>query len=193
MGAITVPRAAGAQNTPPVQTSVRLSRIAKVLSAQGLSDAVVGTRVHADAEAWTLSHWAAQSRAGKVLVEFRVEKLDGSHGEIDLVRIKKGNRHFIYDYKPVNLAELGRDPEFGAAFTAWLNDACDGDAAQFGFRHGANAMDPALRDFARERVSRQIHQHRAQLEAYRVAYARQLGDPRAEIPDPIVIPYWVWR
>lgn len=173
------------RNTPLMAT---LAEVAGEADRLGVSAAERGTLVHRIAELRTLYQHSGAIAAGQRLVEQSITT-DTGRVELDLVSVR-GDTHYIHDYKPINLAQVLKEP-WGNQFQAWLDQTHHGD---YRLVRSPNSMPEGLRKQYVTFLRGQVARHVSEIDAkgYRDLYAGARGLSTTQVRYSI-IPYWTWQ
>lgn len=175
------------------------TRVAGLAQDAGLDAVATGRIVHRMAELYTLYTKRQEVKAGKRLVEHRVNYVDSDgkerHIEIDAVIIK-GNKHYIRDYKPLNLAKFEKT-EQGQRWAKWMEKNVGPD---FREQIRMGELNPLLREDMPKDLRAALHRflrgevraYRDQLESYREVYMKTYGLRPENVPRPHVRPYFTY-
>lgn len=161
-----------------------------------LSPTESGKLVHRISELRTLHQHPDEVLDGARMAEQRIDVLlDGKwrRPEIDQV-IRRGDKHYIRDYKPVDLSKFEQTPA-GQRWSRWMENRLGKDfrrRIQNGRNPFVRGMPKETRIGLRDYLRAETRKHNVQLEGYRSAYTRALKlDP--EQVQTHVRPYYVFR
>lgn len=179
-----------------------LTRAATLAQQAGLDAAATGRIVHRAAEMRTMKLHPDEIVDGTRMAEQRIDYVDEDgqehHIEIDDV-IVRGDKHYIRDYKPLNLQAF-EETDAGRRWAEWMEANVGGDFRQR-IQAGSNPYDTGtseqpmpreiragLQDFLRTATE----QHKQQLDSYRELYAKARNIDGGQV-HTAVRPYFVYR
>ena len=161
----------------------------------GVGDRQVGTLVHRVAELRTLHRHPEDILDGTRFAEQRVpEEAGETYGEIDDI-IVRGEKYYIRDYKPVNLAEF-EDTEQGKQWAVLMEQELGEDFRdQIKGGHGpfVPEMPRDVRDSLRDFLAVKTREHQNQLEEYKDAFVAAHPKAKSDLTFTQVRPYFVYR
>ncbi len=164
------------------------SKIHDWCQESGCRPSVAGTLVHRFMELRTMHQHPDEVVAGLRKLEHRID-YQGGYKRLDGVLIR-GDTHYIYDYKPVNMADF-MQTEAGQTYIPLLEREFGADYPRKltgGIKHLPPDMRQAVHDFITETNAH----HRRQLEPYKYLYAQAAGLSDDQVKGHIR-PYFVYR
>lgn len=179
-----------------------LTRAATLAQQAGLDAAATGRIVHRVAEMRTMELHPDEIVDGTRMAEQRIDYIDEEgqehHIEIDDV-IVRGDKHYIRDYKPLNLQDF-EDTEAGQRWAEWMEANVGGDFRQR-IQAGSNPYDTGSSEQPMPREIRaglldllrnETEKHRQQLNGYCELYAKARDIDSGQVRTA-VRPYFIYR
>ncbi len=161
-----------------------------------LTPAEVGNIVHRIAELRTLYARPDEILEGVRLVEQRINFIkDGEqrHVEIDTV-IRRGDKHYLRDYKPINLGDFERT-EAGKQWAAWMESHIGKnfrERIKMGLNPFVKGQSKEIRDSLQEFLKEATKRHKEKLDKYRSLYI-EANNLNPQLVQVHVRPYFLYR
>lgn len=175
-----------------------LGYVSGVAQQAGADEQATGRLVHRIAELRTLAHYPNDILRGirqtEQYIAYQDETGANHHIEIDTV-IVRGSRHFVRDYKPINLRDFEQIPA-GHAWAQWAREQVGSDYGQR-IQMGENpyfgqTMPADIRRGLQQFLTGAARKHRDQLSRYHRLYAAARNIPEQQVSSS-VRPYFVYR